>query len=118
MKKNEFVFEEHGTLLLARTNTIPILDLKIRQYLKKLKKTCNRYRISLKKKTVKKGLELNGKKTKVMVVNRNNVCLQIIFINGNKLRQRDQVKHLETLYQITTSKLHLNSASKKRVFRE
>ena len=35
----------------------------------------------------KKGLELNSKKTEVLVVNQNNECRQI---KGNKLKQRDQ----------------------------
>ena len=44
-----------------------------------------------------KGLELNIKKTKVMVVSRNNDCPQILFINLNKLIQRDQIEYLGNL---------------------
>ena len=46
----------------------------------------------------KKGLELNSKKTEVMVVSRSNECPQInIFINWNKFKQRDQFKYLGSL---------------------
>ena len=42
----------------------------------------------------RKGLELNSKKTEVMLVSRSNECPQVnIFISGNKLKQRDQIKY-------------------------
>ena len=46
----------------------------------------------------KKGLELNSKMIEVMVVSRSNERPHInIFINGNKLKQRDQFKYLVSL---------------------
>ena len=54
--------------------------------------------LDVEEKSRKKGLELNSKKTEVMVVSGNNECPQInIFISGNKLKQRDQFKYLGTL---------------------
>ena len=45
-----------------------------------------------------KGLELNSKKAEVMVVRQNNEYSQInMFINGYKLKQRDQFNYLGSL---------------------
>ena len=53
---------------------------------------------TIEKKNSKNGLGLNSKNTEVMVANRNNECPQInIFINGNKVKQRDQLKYLGSL---------------------
>ena len=46
----------------------------------------------------KKVLELYSKRTEVMIVSQNKECSQIkIFMNGNKLKQRDQFKYLGSL---------------------
>ena len=46
----------------------------------------------------KKGLELNSKKTTVMVISQITECPQInIFINGSKFKQKDQFKYLGIL---------------------
>ncbi|GFO45839.1 endonuclease-reverse transcriptase [Plakobranchus ocellatus] len=46
----------------------------------------------------KKGLELNSKKTEVMVVSRKQITPECnIFIGGTKLKQREQFKYLGTL---------------------
>ena len=53
----------------------------------------------------KKGLKLNSNKTEIMVISRNDECPQInIFINCNKLKQRDQFKYFATLIAIDTRK--------------
>ena len=46
----------------------------------------------------KKGLELYSKRSEVMVVSQNKECPRIkVFINENKLKQRDQFKYLGIL---------------------
>ena len=45
----------------------------------------------------KNGFEFNIKKKEVMIFSRSSECSQInIFINGKKLKQRDQFKYLGT----------------------
>ena len=51
----------------------------------------------IKEESRKKRLELDSKKIEIMAISQNNECPQInIFINGNKLKQRDQFKYLGT----------------------
>ena len=52
-----------------------------------------------------KELKLNTKKDRYNVVSWKNVCPQInMFINGNKLKQRDSFKYLSTLISINGCK--------------
>ena len=55
--------------------------------------TCQLQKIkNVEEESSKKGLELNSKKTEVMVVSPNNECPHItIFINGNKLKGSIQI---------------------------
>ena len=73
----------------------------------------------------KKGLELNSKKTEVMVDSRNNKRQQIdIFINRNKFKQRNQFKYFATLISndgcnsTEIASRIAKAKKKKRVFRE
>ncbi|GFN86605.1 endonuclease-reverse transcriptase [Plakobranchus ocellatus] len=59
----------------------------------------------VKEESEKKGLELNRKKTEVMVVSRKQELPIInIYIKGTRLKQKDQFKYQAT--EETTAKLH------------